>query len=51
MLVASFERELIVDALKNNRGNVAAAARMLETTKRILHYKIDKLNIDPSKYK
>jgi len=50
-LVASFERELIVDALKNNRGNVAAAARHLETTKRILHYKIDKLDIDPSKYK
>ena len=50
-LVASFERELIVDALKNNRGNVAAAARHLELTKRILHYKIEKMNIVPAEYK
>ena len=50
-LVSSFERELIVDALKNNRGNVAAAARQLELTKRVLHYKIDKLGINPAEYK
>lgn len=50
-MVASFERELIVDALKNNRGNVAAASRNLETTKRIMHYKIEKLDIEPSNYK
>jgi Nif-specific regulatory protein len=50
-LVSSFERELIVDALKNNRGNVAAAARLLELTKRILHYKIEKLKINPAEYK
>lgn len=50
-MVSSFERELIVDALKNNRGNVAGAARALGTTKRIIHYKIDKLNIKPDNYK
>jgi len=50
-MVASFERELIVDALKNNRGNVAAAARALGTTKRIIHYKIEKLHILPESYK
>lgn len=50
-MVGSFERELIVDALKNNRGNVASAARALGTTKRIIHYKIEKLNIKPDNYK
>ena len=50
-LTASFEREIIVDALKNSRGNVARASRALGTTKRVLHYKISKLSIDPSQYK
>jgi Nif-specific regulatory protein len=50
-MVASFERELIVDALKNNRGNVAAAARELNATKRVIHYKISKLGIEPAQYK
>ena len=50
-LVNSFERELIIDALKLKNGNVAAAARQLQLTPRILHYKIQQLNIDPSKHK
>ena len=50
-MVASFERELIVDALKLKRGNIAAAARQLGSTPRIIHYKIDKLKIDPATYK
>lgn len=50
-LVSSFEREIIVDALKNARGNVAAAARRLNTTERILHYRIQKLGVDPRKYR
>lgn len=50
-MVASYERELIVDALKANRGNVAAAARMLGSTPRIIHYRIDKLGIQPGHYK
>lgn len=50
-MVASFERELIVDALKLKRGNVAAAARQLGSTPRIMHYKIEKLSIDPETYK
>jgi Nif-specific regulatory protein len=48
-MVASFEKELIVDALKNNRWNVAAAARALKTTQRIIHYKIGKLGIEIQK--
>ncbi len=50
ILVASYERELIVDALKLNRGNVAAAARTLKATPRILRYKIQKLNLNPNNY-
>ena len=50
-LVSSFERELIVDALKMKRSNVAAAARQLGITQRIIHYKIQKMNINPGLYK
>ncbi|MCX8044106.1 MAG: sigma 54-interacting transcriptional regulator [Desulfobacterota bacterium] len=50
-MVDSYEGELIVDALKKYRGNVAAAARHLQTTQRILHYRIQRLGIDPKKYK
>ncbi|MFA5043632.1 MAG: sigma 54-interacting transcriptional regulator [Kiritimatiellia bacterium] len=50
-MLASYERELIVDALKKFRGNVAAVARRLGTTKRIIHYSIRSLGIDPRHYK
>jgi Nif-specific regulatory protein len=45
-MVASYERELIVDALKDARGNQTKAAQILGTTKRIIQYKIQRLNID-----
>ena len=38
--VATFERDLIQDALKSTRGNRARAARLLQTTERILGYKV-----------
>ena len=50
-LVHSYEREVIVDALKKFRGNVSAAARHLESTQRILNYKIKQLNIVTDNYK
>jgi len=50
-LVNSYERELVVDALKKFRGNVAAAARHLKTTQRILHYRISKLGIEAGNYR
>lgn len=50
-LVANFERELIIDALKKTRGNKSKAAELLKTTQRIVGYKIRVLNIDYNKYK
>jgi len=49
--VATFERDLIQDALKSTRGNVARAARMLDSTERILGYKIKKYELDPRRFK
>ncbi len=49
-LVDRYERDLIKDALKSSRGNVAAAARALGATQRILGYKINKLGVSPKQY-
>jgi len=51
MMVKSYEKELVVDALKKYRGNVAAVARHLQTTQRILHYKIKNLGIKIKNYR
>jgi len=47
----NFERELIIDALKNARGSMAKAARLLKTTERVISYSIKKLRIDPRVYR
>jgi len=47
----NYERELIIDALKSARGNMAKAARLLSTTERIIGYRIRKLDIEPKKYR
>lgn len=49
-LVNSYERELIVEALKRNGGNMSAAARDLGLSPRVIHYKIGKLGITPEWY-
>ncbi|MBS1370070.1 MAG: sigma 54-interacting transcriptional regulator [Lentisphaeria bacterium] len=49
-LVDSYERELIVEALKRNSGNMSAAARGLGLSPRVIHYKIGKLGITPEWY-
>jgi Nif-specific regulatory protein len=51
MMVESFERELIVDALKKHRGNAAAAARFLQSTPRIVNYRIHHLGIKRRDYR
>jgi Nif-specific regulatory protein len=49
--VEAFERDIIQDALKTTRGNRGKAAKMLDTTERILCYKIKKYNIDPRRFR
>lgn len=49
-LVGAYERDLIRDSLKSTRGNIAASARALGTTARILGYKIKGYQIDPRPY-
>ena len=49
--VASYERDLIQDALKTTRGNRAKAARLLDTTERILNYKVRGHRIDVRRFK
>jgi Nif-specific regulatory protein len=49
--VAAYERDLILDALKTTRGNCAKAARLLDTTERILNYKIRGYRIDTRRFK
>ncbi len=49
--VGMFERDIIVDALKRTNGNIAAAARDLGSTPRIIRYKIDNLHIDYRRYR
>ncbi|QQS32875.1 MAG: sigma-54-dependent Fis family transcriptional regulator [Acidobacteriota bacterium] len=49
--IAAFEKDLIQDALKSTRGNIARAAAMLDSTERILGYKIKKYAIDARRFK
>ena len=49
--VAQLEKEMIVETLKATRGNRSQAAKQLDTTLRILNYKIRKYNLDIEKFK
>ncbi|CAN5374425.1 sigma-54-dependent Fis family transcriptional regulator [soil metagenome] len=49
--VEAYESDLIQDALKSTRGNMAKAARMLDSTERILSYKIKKYGIDAKRFR
>jgi len=50
-LVSGFEKDIIIDSLKTTKGNISRSAQMLETTERILGYKIKQYNIDYRKYR
>lgn len=50
-LVSNYEKDIICDALKTTKGNKAKAAKLLQTTERILGYKINQYGIDVKKYK
>jgi len=49
--VGKLEREIIVDALKNTRGNVSLAADLLKTTVRKFSYKAKRYNVDYKHYR
>jgi len=49
--VANFEKELIIEGLKRNNGNQTKTAKDLDTSLRIINYKIHQYNIDPKNYK
>ena len=49
--VAAYEKDLIQDALKTTRGNRAKAARLLDTTERIVNYKVGIYGIDAKRFR
>ena len=49
--VENFEKELIIEALKKTNGNQTRAAKFLDTSLRIINYKINKFEIEPKNYK
>ena len=48
-MIENFEREIIIEVLKKTKGNKSKAAKYLQTTQRILGYKIHNLNIKHAK--
>jgi Nif-specific regulatory protein len=48
---ANLEREMIIDALKTTRGNMAKGAQILRTTERKFAYKVKKHGIDYRLYR
>ncbi|MBC7899816.1 MAG: sigma 54-interacting transcriptional regulator [Saprospiraceae bacterium] len=49
--VEAFERDMIQDTLKSTGGNIAKAAKTLDSTERILGYKIKKYGIDTIRFR
>jgi Nif-specific regulatory protein len=49
--VSKLEREMIVDALKNTRGNITLAAELLKTTVRKFSYKAGRYGVDYRQYR
>jgi Nif-specific regulatory protein len=49
--VGNLEREMIIDALKNTRGNATQAAQILRTTVRKFNYKAKKYSVSYKHYR
>ncbi len=50
-MIASIEKELIIEELKRSRGNMAGAARTLGITERIMGLRVEKFAIDLKLFK
>ena len=49
--VENFEKELLIDSLKKSKGNQTKAAQLLDSSLRIINYKISKYNIQTKQFK
>jgi Nif-specific regulatory protein len=49
--ISTFERDIIVDALKSTKGNITAAARLLDTSERIVGLRLKKYRIESNQYR
>jgi len=49
--VGAYERDLVQDALKTTRGNRVQAAKVLNSTERIISYKVRKYGIDCRRFR
>ena len=49
--VDAYEKDLLEDALKTTRGNRVRAATLLQSTERIISYKVKKYDIDCGRYR
>ena len=49
--IANLEREMIIDALKNTRGNITTAAQILKTTVRKFSYKAKRYDVHYSHFR
>lgn len=49
--IENYEKELIIDSLKKTKGNQTKSAQLLDTSLRIINYKINKYNINPKQFK
>ncbi len=47
----ALEREMVVDALKTHRGNMAGAGRALGLTERVMGLRVKKHGLDPKRFK
>ncbi len=48
---ATFEKDILQDALKSAKGNRAKAARLLKTTGRVFNYKVGKYGINWKRFR
>ena len=49
--VGAYEKDLLQDALKTTRGNRVKAATLLDSTERIISYKVHKYGIDCRRFR
>ena len=49
--IANLEKEMLVDALKNSRGNITQAAKTLKTTVRKFSYKAKRYGLEYTEFR